>query len=325
MECPLCRKIFSIPQHGVKDLPNNFFMNQLLQVNESQIARASSKDEITVCDLCSDMDVKTTATACCIECDQNFCGRHSVTHKKNKMSSSHQVIDLQNIPSAEERIKMVVRFCEKHPNKQIELYCYDCKIVTCLMCYVKEHNKHVCTDLKESGEKFSIQLKDDIEKVMKCALQNKEDIEFIELEKKHFIEKCLAAQNRLFEKCDQVIALIQSHRIQLMEELDSFKKEQLKEIESRKDEAERQFVIVESFKRYCEEVKDKGTACDISQAANDLHFRAEELVKIPVQPNSSELLRFVVMFTPSLVTTNTTVKNLIGKLSFKGQFSFMKL
>jgi len=197
MECPLCRKVFSIPQHGVKDLPNNFFTNQLLQVNESQVARAGSKDEVTACDLCSDVDVKTMAIACCIECDQHYCGRHSITHKNNKMSSSNQVIDVKNIPSAEERVKMVDRFCERHPGEQIKLYCDDCKTVTCVMCYVKEHNKHVCTDLKESGEKFSIQLKDDIKKVMKCALQNKEEIKFIELEKIWLIKKCLVVQNRI--------------------------------------------------------------------------------------------------------------------------------
>jgi len=76
-----------------------------------------------------------------------------------------------------------------------------------------------------------------------------------------------------------------------------------------------------SFKRYCQEVKDKGTAYDISQAANDLHIRAEELVKIPVELSSGELLRLAVIFTPSLMITKTAEENLVGKLSFKGQFS----
>jgi len=161
---------------------------------------------------------------------------------------------------------------------------------------------------------------------MKIVLQKKKEIDLIERGKKSFIGECLAAQNRISDKCDQIIALVLSHLAQLMEELDSFKEKQLKEIESHKDEAERHFVILDGFKRYCEEVKDKGTACDISQAANALHVRAEELVMIPVKPSSSHLkiLRLAIMFTPSLMTTtNTSVENLIGKLSLKGQCSFI--
>ena len=31
--CPLCRKVFIIPKGGVENLPNNFFINQLLQAD----------------------------------------------------------------------------------------------------------------------------------------------------------------------------------------------------------------------------------------------------------------------------------------------------
>jgi len=32
--CPLCRKLFLIPLGGVQNLPNNFFIHQLLKVNK---------------------------------------------------------------------------------------------------------------------------------------------------------------------------------------------------------------------------------------------------------------------------------------------------
>ena len=32
--CPLCRKEFSLPSNGVKDLPKNFFVANFLQVKE---------------------------------------------------------------------------------------------------------------------------------------------------------------------------------------------------------------------------------------------------------------------------------------------------
>ena len=64
-----------------------------------------------------------------------------------------------------------------------------------------------------------------------------------------------------------------------MEELNTIKTKRLKEIECKRDELERRCMVAESFKKYCEEMKEKGTACDISRAANDLHTRSAELVK----------------------------------------------
>jgi len=71
--------------------------------------------------------------------------------------------------------------------------------------------------------------------------------------------------------------------------LNSFKDKIVKEMANKKDEMERQFVITESFKRYCPEMINKGSACDISCMAHDLHARAEELVKTQDEPDCHQL------------------------------------
>jgi len=71
--------------------------------------------------------------------------------------------------------------------------------------------------------------------------------------------------------------------------LNSFKDKIVKEMANKKDEMERQFVITESLKRYCQEIIDMGTTCDISRMANDLHARAEELVKTQDEPDCHQL------------------------------------
>ena len=73
-------------------------------------------------------------------------------------------------------------------------------------------------------------------------------------------------------------------------------------------------MVVESFKKYCEEMKEKGTACDILRAANDLHTRSAELVKAQEQYNRQQLDRVEVelTFTPS---PPMSASNLIGILA----------
>ena len=76
-----------------------------------------------------------------------------------------------------------------------------------------------------------------------------------------FMGRIDSTQRKISENCDQLISLIQSHKSQLIEELNSFKIRILKEVETEKEEMERQFVITESFKKYCEKMINKGTAC----------------------------------------------------------------
>jgi len=153
--CPLCRKVFSVPAGGNKNLPNNYFMEQLIQVNKS--TNASREGELAKpmsCELCSDTGVKIPASSYCIECDQHICDRCSGIHNKSKTSRSHQVVLSVDIPSAEDQIKLAVTYCDLHPGEQNRFYCYDCKMVICCKCFVDKDPDHKLIDVNKSAEKF---------------------------------------------------------------------------------------------------------------------------------------------------------------------------
>jgi len=65
-----------------------------------------------------------------------------------------------------------------------------------------------------------------------------------------------------------------------MNELSSMKQKRMKEIESLREEIERRLLWMESYKKYVDEVRQKGTACDIARAASGLHDRADELLML---------------------------------------------
>jgi len=186
---------------------------------------------------------------------------------------------------------------------------------------VETHNKHECCDIKKSAEKFGEQLKKDIEKLTTLTKQGHRKMDEIEHNKKNFLEKIVTAEKQISHKYDQVMSLVQSNRSQIMHELSKFKDKRLKEVENRRKEVEYKLVTAESFSRHCQKMKDKGSACDISCAAKNLHTRAEELVKIQ---EVQELVgiwkpfRVNLVFTPSQNTINDVVENMLGKLTFNG-------
>jgi len=99
-----------------------------------------------------------------------------------------------------------------------------------------------------------------------------------------------------------------------MEELDEIKVKHLKEIEMRRDEDERQLLMLDSYKKYCEEMKEKATACDISRAADDLHLRAVELIKSQGKYNSPQRTKCSVSFKASELLADCDVKKLFGMI-----------
>ena len=114
--------------------------------------------------------------------------------------------------------------------------------------------------------------------------------------------------------------MIESQRSDLLEKLINYKTERLKAMQTRADECARQSVIMESFKKYIEELIEHGSACDISRCTNDLLARAGELARAQLDFNTGKLMKGRVDFTQANIPDITSGRTLlIGELTFNGQ------
>ena len=119
------------------------------------------------------------------------------------------------------------------------------------------------------------------------------------------------------EKAEQLKQMIDDHKEKLMNELSSVKQKRMKEIESLREEIERKLVSMESYKKYVDEVRQKGTVCDIARAVSGVHDRADELLIFDViECTLADLGHADVTFTSSNVIddVNRTVGHLMLKV-----------
>src|SRR6218665_200587 len=63
----------------------------------------------------------------------------------------------------------------------------------------------------------------------------------------------------------------------LLSSLGEIKNRRLKDIQAREYELDRNLIIVESFKSYCDELSSKGSASDICRNKDQILFREDEL------------------------------------------------
>ena len=183
LACPLCRNVFAIPEGNFKKLPNNFFIEHLLEMQ----AFGSSTDKEILCQLCEDdnddddddddddegeENAESKPKKCppakkyCIECGQNLCGSCSGRHRKIASCRTHKVIPLEDKHGS--MIKSKASFCDLHED-ELRLYCYDCKKPICMMCKALEHDRHPCTHIKEAAQKFSKELQDHYPSFDRCV------------------------------------------------------------------------------------------------------------------------------------------------------------
>ena len=310
--CPLCRKDFTLSSNGVGDLPKNFFVKKFLQMKEL----SSVESKTSPCETCSGDEVseKKAATVYCVECQQKLCQTCEQYHKKFKGTSHHSIVNIGDKFEKETFFEALPANCDKHTGDPLRIYCLECELAICMMCYIKAHNSHKCSDVKEVADEFRNQMANDVEKTTAGVEKCRKMLESLEKEKNGFLRQVVKAGTEISKKAEQLKQMIDDNKEKLMNELLSMKQKRMKEIESLREEIDRQLLSMESYKKYVDEVRQKGTACDIARAASGLHNRADELLMFGViERTLADLDHVDVTFTSSNYVIDDVIKTL-GKL-----------
>jgi len=280
-------------------LPKNYFVEKLL---EAKSLTSILCHEDSLCDVCSDdeetSERKRKAIVYCIDCRKNMCKQCFGCHQQFKVrGSDHKLIERNNRSLAADDVLLMFpeTACIKHPDKSMELYCIDCKMAVCMICYIKGHSSHKCWDVKDVADDLATQMTADEEGIKAKILDCKSMLAKVANEELVLVDKVKKMEKLVNEKADKLKQLIDQHRGEVLAKMTTAQTRQLKANENVKQELERQIVIMESFVRYSEELRQKGTACDIAKTAGELRVRGEEFlnfdaeVDLPVDYTSTDV------------------------------------
>ena len=155
--CPECRKEAIVPAGGVKDLPNNFFINRM--VDELVLKRKVEGEEEVKCDEC---DEDEPVVAYCPECNMFYCQICNELHKRSKRFRGHGIVPLAELRSSKSiplEAKTKVPLCKEH-DEQLKYFCETCEQLVCMYCTVKEHSGHNHDTVKKMATKHRNELKE---------------------------------------------------------------------------------------------------------------------------------------------------------------------
>jgi len=99
------------------------------------------------------LDGENEATSYCLDCQDYYCEACSKAHKIVKVTKDHQLILIEEMKD-ENQIKSITKsnpqlYCQIHQQKEMELFCDDCKLTICSLC-VDKHSSHKISTLSST-------------------------------------------------------------------------------------------------------------------------------------------------------------------------------
>ena len=150
--CPQCRNEVTIPDEGVKYLPNNYFINHLVN---KLILNYKPENEVKL--RCEECDEDDPAVVFCADCKLFLCCYCMESHKYSKSHRSHNLMPLTELRTNKD-LKSKFPTCQEH-DLELEYYCQTCEKLVCDQC-IGEHEDHKYDAVEKVAKEYQNSIKE---------------------------------------------------------------------------------------------------------------------------------------------------------------------
>ena len=294
MRCPQCNKTSPVPSGGVQELPNNFFIDRLL--DEIALKRKIEGKEEVKCELCIRED--PAVEVLCQDCGVFLCSYCYDNHKHSRTEyQSHNVVLISELQSKSKdlTIKPKVVLCKTH-ELELKFYCETCNQLICEYCVMKDHIEHNHDTVKQ------------------MAIRQRKDLDEVTGSVGMIIEELSAAQTKINMTRDTIWAqaddignkidrFYEDLTQRLCQQREKLKKELLEVYKQKENESTPQLRQVEQTQTQLEEIKKlKAEIMNASDQemllmkkglADDVKRLSDYYSKLDTQPAQFTIMEFV--------------------------------
>src|SRR6218665_2026210 len=204
-------------------------------------------------------------------------------------------------------------FCSAHPTKPLEIYCADCRVVICMLCFVESHQSHACSDVEKAAAGFRRLITHDLVLLSVCSSEGLARKEQRARKRTDFLREMEVIETAVLRRSEQLRRMVDRHAKDLLTELDSLKKKCADELEEERLEIEEFLERMDEFKTFCRRTKSKD-AVVVCQVGNEIHRRADEICKMQGQCGHRRTRCITISFKTAEVGGLLKFTNIIGRL-----------
>ena len=241
LHAPSAGDSFKSPEVEIQN-PTNFRINSLLDV-------LAIKECNTANVKCGNCDKRSAETSYCFQCCSFWCEKCILGHDIMRANNEHRTLALKDFQDQD--IKAVLErpaFCQKkhHENKELELFCKDCKVAVCSTCAMTLHEGHGKMPLQEATDERKTQINSMIRSLKDKVLEKQKEVEQFNQKSIAFQSKVAEVKSQVQSCVDQIIAIIEAKKQDVFDAVDNQAKKSLESLSQKKDEVDKQVKLIES-------------------------------------------------------------------------------
>ena len=262
--CPRCGDQFNLP-NDTQALPDHGFIDTLVALKKI----ANQNVEIANCDTCKLLSGGSETVAAaeyyCIECRQRMCAFCARPHPVCSSTKNHNVVDL-GLESAQKvlrKIKSYIPACANHKDIYATAHCYQCNVGLCTQCDYM-HSSHDMEFLADdtyrrlTGNVKS--LRDQLHREFGSVKEETDRVHKLLSDTRTAVE---VADKEINDKADEIIALIQKERDDLLSILHSRNDQHVSSLAADSTRRSLYFSLHKKALRFAEELLEKGSVEDM--------------------------------------------------------------
>ena len=249
--CPECRKDTTLPEASVDNLPTAFFLNRMKEVH-SKLEVSHGKVEAK-CESCQE----DKAEAFCRQCTKFICADCVKAHQRlKKLFPGHKISTLNELKEggAEEILiqEPSHEACKVHDQPK-NIFCYDCDILICRDCTIKDHFGHNHEFVKVAGPEAKKMLIRQLEPLRKSQRSLSCAIKEIQTTIAEVEDQGGSVANTIKCSCAELRAIIDNHQESLLTEAATRVQQKVKNLSGQEKSLSTAYASAQSVIEYTEQ------------------------------------------------------------------------
>ena len=292
--CPECRKASAIPTGGIKQLPNNFFINRI--VDEVALKEKVTGEENVHCDLCIRED---PAVVLCFDCAVFLCNHCHEYHKYSREYQGHSLSQLKELRAEKKEINVRPKakplLCQEH-DMELNFYCGTCEQLVCHYCTTTDHNGHEHNTVKKMANKHRAELDKIIEPVEKMITTLSKAHNTVTATRESIQMQATEVDQQIDDYYDQLQRRIQQQREELKKELHEVSTQKKKAVSLQLEQIEHTQAQLQSMNELNDTVKsgsDQEALLMKKQVVEDVKRLTDCYKKLKTEPVELANMQFI--------------------------------
>ncbi|XP_077981999.1 E3 ubiquitin-protein ligase TRIM71-like [Glandiceps talaboti] len=298
LECPLCHTKHKLHRLGVKSLPDNRFINDLVAFVNAK-TKSYDSEQNKLCQGC-----RSVASNYCVTCGDHLCGLCGKIHKNMTVSRTHYLVELHSA-EYEDIFGGISPFqrpivCPIHPSNELKLYCETCKVPICLECALLEpssdgHKGHKNSHLKMAVEKRASGLRDLKNFVDRRVIKVKRNMDSLQSIAENLISERNELGMEIHEHAQQLIRLISDQEETMLKDVKMKYDIRRKLLTQKYNNLELHLASLQTCSEHAEGLLGRGNNVGFLYLERQAEARMRELVntQIEIEPEQTGHLHFI--------------------------------